>query len=249
MSFYNMLFGMNPQADFLLAVVGLKKNDVERFRNVSTSEDGKTIEVYTRTGGGNRDDYPQELMRHMAGWRRSVDDDFDSTYCTDTFDVPEEFVEDVKNLNDILAHGMRKEFALHIAKTLRREPTEGDKATQAYEEESRTLARTEHFMANGHTFVPKNDAAMEAALKLAEANAGKLKSCWGILPMKITVKMSERGYPNRTPELGYVWEMDAEYWAHCREKWAGQYPTTMATIEQEVAKYTAKQGGLVAHTR
>src|SRR5690606_35672763 len=104
MSFYNMLFGMNGQTDLLLAVLGLKQNDVERFRDVSIEDDGETIAVYTRTGGGNRADYPNLTMRKLPNWQGSEDDDFDNTYCTDRFAVPEEFAEDVKNLGDILSH-------------------------------------------------------------------------------------------------------------------------------------------------
>jgi hypothetical protein len=64
MSLYNALFGMNSQADLLLAVVGLRRVDVERFRDVRI--DGESIAVYSRTGGGNRESYPQEVMRHRA---------------------------------------------------------------------------------------------------------------------------------------------------------------------------------------
>jgi len=245
-----MLFGMNSQSDLLLAVVGLKKNDVERFRNCFAREGGKTIEVYSRTGGGNRDDYPQEFMRHLPGHRTSVDDDFDCTYCTDTFDVPAEFVQDVANLSDIITHGLRPEFAQHLAKVLNREPTEGDKATAAYEAESAALRRTEHFMANGHTYVPRNDAALETALELAEANGGKLRSAWGILPLAITIRQDFQPYPNaKDPEyaknrvrieVGYDWKIDAGYWAHMQERFAKKYPLSMANIAESVASHLDK---------
>lgn len=32
MSFYNLLFGVNPHTDIILALIGLKKCDIERFR-------------------------------------------------------------------------------------------------------------------------------------------------------------------------------------------------------------------------
>jgi hypothetical protein len=80
MSLYNMLFGMNQQADLRLAVIGLKKNDVERFRDVSASEDGTTITVYTRTGGGNRSGCPNLAMRKLQTWHGSEDDDLDRSY-------------------------------------------------------------------------------------------------------------------------------------------------------------------------
>jgi hypothetical protein len=53
MSFYNMLHGINPMADQLLACLGLTRGDVGRFRDAYVSE-GK-IAIYTRNGGGNRE--------------------------------------------------------------------------------------------------------------------------------------------------------------------------------------------------
>lgn len=248
MSFYNMLFGVNSKADLLLAVIGLRQNDVERFRDVYVSDDGSVISVYTRTGGGNRADYPNLAMRKLPTWQGSTDDDYDRTYCTDAFSVPAEFVGDVKNLGDILTRGIRPEFAQHLAKTLQREPTESDKETAAYEAESRELARTKHFMANGHTFVPIDDGAMETALKLAEANNGELRSTWGILPIALTIKAAHKPWPNARDEstrdyliraeIGYDfrWEIDVPYWEHCQKRFATKYPKTMAKIAEGVAR-------------
>lgn len=53
MGLYNMLHGMNPMADQLLACLGLTRSDVGRFRDISVSEG--SIAVYTRNGGGNRE--------------------------------------------------------------------------------------------------------------------------------------------------------------------------------------------------
>lgn len=249
MSFYNMLFGMNPHSDLLLAVIGLKRNDVERFRDAHVSEAGATITVYSRTGGGNRSDYPNLTMRKRPEWQGSEDDDYDSTYCTDTFKVPPEWVEDVKALSDIMGNGIRREFAQHLCKTLRREATPDDLATKAYEQERQELARTSHQMANGHTFVPHDDSAMETALKIAEANGGKLRSCWGILPIKLRIQTDFFPYPGakaesdrkffRRVEVGYdyKWPMDEAYWKHCQERFSAKYPQTMASIAESVENH------------
>lgn len=252
MSLYNLLFGMNPQSDLLLAVIGLRKNDVERFRDVYVSADGKTITVHTRTGGGNREGYPNLTMRKLPTWRGSCDDDGDSTYADDDFAVPDEWVEDVKGLGDILGNGIRKEFGQHLLKTLRRDPTESDLNTAAYEKEEAELKRTRHFRANGHTFVPLDDYAMETALKLAEANGGELRSAWGIFPMVLTIKTNETPYPNakaekdrlhlNRAEIGYdfKWSVDEDYWAHCQKRWATVYPLTMAKIAESVEQRRKK---------
>lgn len=52
MSLYNMLFGVNPASGVILATLGLKPDEVGRFRDCFIS-DGQ-IAVYTRNGGGNR---------------------------------------------------------------------------------------------------------------------------------------------------------------------------------------------------
>lgn len=243
MSFYNMLFGMNAQADLLLAVIGLKRCDVERFRDVSTG-DGRTIDVYTRTGGGNRSDYPNLTMRKRPEWQGSEDDDFDSTYCTDTFAVPEQWVQDVAALSD---HGLRAEFARHLAETLRREPTEADQATAAYEAERAKLERTRHVKANGHTFVPYDDNAMLAALEIAEENGGELRTAWGILPLKLEIKTDFVRWPNAVNEdtraaltrwdVNYKWEIDEAYWQHCRDRFAARFPKAMAKITESVDQH------------
>ncbi len=79
MSLYNLLFGKNGQSDLLLAVIGFRQNDVERFRDVHVEDDGKTIAVYTRTGGGNREDYPQFARCRSPLFALTEYDDFDST--------------------------------------------------------------------------------------------------------------------------------------------------------------------------
>ena len=253
MSLYNILFGKNSQSALLLAVVGLRECDVERFRDVSASDDGSTISVYSRTGGGNRSDYPNTLMRHLSGWNGSEDDDFDSTYATDTFTVPERWRKDVVALGDPLAHGLRRAFARHLSRTLRREPTENDKAATLYENERAALARTRHSMANGHTFVPHDDAALLVALKLAEANGGKLRSCWGIAPITIIVKRDFQNYPNhKDPKeretrtrvevnYDYQWTMDLAYWDHMQRRFAADFPLTFANIRNDVEAHCAKQ--------
>jgi hypothetical protein len=269
MSLYNLLFGKNPQSALLLAVIGLKEHDVPRFRNVFVGErDGKpTIDVYTRMGGGNRghwDSYEGDagpdcscpgcrasyFMRAVAGFRYDEDDDFDCTYRTFVYAVPEEFERDVPKLADLLSNGLRKRFGQHLLKTLNRESTEADKEDAALDVERTKLKQTQHFMANGHTFVPKSDASMLAALELAEANGGELRSCWGILPLVITVKTDFKPWPNaKDPEfaanlmrveLGYDWRIDEAYWRHCQERWSGKFPLTMAKIAESVEQHLAR---------
>jgi len=252
MTFYNMLFGVNGQADLLLAVVGLRKVDVERFLDVHAEDGGATIAVYTRTGGGNRPDYPQALLYKSPYFRSTEDDDFDTTYATFYFATPKQFVADVDGLSNPLANGIRKPFGKHLLKTLERAPTEADLSQAAHDREREAIKRLPHVMANGHTFVPLTDNALESALKIAEDNGGELRTAWGILPLSVEAVRDEvrelrnpkegTTYKDWTrlgsPQLrGHRWAIDEPYWAHTRERFAALYPITMAKIAESVEEY------------
>jgi len=94
MGLYNLLFGQNPRAHVYLACLGLNPGDVGRFRDCYL-KDG-TIAVYTRNGGGNREDYMPDFSNHAN--LRDEDDDFDCTYATIYFSYPTEYVEILKAL-------------------------------------------------------------------------------------------------------------------------------------------------------
>ena len=89
MSMYNMLFGMNPDSDKLLGLLGKSKADFGRFRNVYM-EDGYIV-VHTRNGGGNREDYEDvfDEMSEHPWYSHDEDDSFDCTYANIYFKVPE----------------------------------------------------------------------------------------------------------------------------------------------------------------
>ena len=90
MSLYNMLFGMNPDSDKLLGLLGKTQADFGRFRNVYM-EDGFIV-VHTRNGGGNREDYEdvfEEMLAH-PWYSHDADDDFDCTYANIYFQIPKE---------------------------------------------------------------------------------------------------------------------------------------------------------------
>lgn len=99
---YNMLFGRNPYADILMAMLGLTPANVGRYRDCYPNEDGTRILVYTRNGGGNREQYQaviDELAKHPC-YLSDCDDDFDCTYATIAFKVPEGCEEAVKYIAD-----------------------------------------------------------------------------------------------------------------------------------------------------
>ncbi len=86
-----MIHGENMLSGALLAILGIHKNDVPRYRDCYF--DGKHIIIYTRTGGGNRDDYAgsnDELCK-LHGYLFDEDDDYDCTYANFHYKVPEQF--------------------------------------------------------------------------------------------------------------------------------------------------------------
>lgn len=88
MSLYNMLFGKNPNTTTILAALNLREGMIERFRDVWLDEDENHIVIYTRTGGGNREYYPNKVLTSHPLYIRDEDDDFDSTYAKYYFAMP-----------------------------------------------------------------------------------------------------------------------------------------------------------------
>jgi beta-lactamase class A len=118
MSFYNLLFGVNPHTDIILALIGLKKCDIERFRNCGIDFNNKKIWVYTRTGGGNREDYPNILLTTNPYYLYDEDDDFDTTYATFYFRFPQDIEEDIMALKDPCKYGISGKLISWVLKTL-----------------------------------------------------------------------------------------------------------------------------------
>lgn len=107
MSLYNTLFGMNPAAGYLLGTLKKTDTDFGRFRDAYyEKKDDNTgrIIIYTRCGGGNREDYEyvfNEMETHPL-YLTNYDDDFDSTYAYFEFLAPDsvnEFFKDMHSKN------------------------------------------------------------------------------------------------------------------------------------------------------
>lgn len=98
MSLYNFLFGVNNETPILLGMLSLNMEYFSRFRDVELIANGTKIQVLTRTGGGNREDYKEnwEKIRANQFYITDYDDDFDSTYAYIVFKVPEQYIETTK---------------------------------------------------------------------------------------------------------------------------------------------------------
>lgn len=118
MSLYNMLFGQRQHSGVVMAVLG--NPDVGRFRDAWVERDGNgtvRLAVHTRNGGGNREHWQSyntiegdscscpgcviqyQLPKHPL-YISDADDDFDCTYATIYFRVPDEFIADFEAIAD-----------------------------------------------------------------------------------------------------------------------------------------------------
>ena len=86
--------GINSATLFILPMLGEKHPDeYPRFRDCFT--ENNEIHVYTRVGGGNRGEgYGEEELQSHPNYLRDEDDDFDNTYATYIFSVPQEWQKD-----------------------------------------------------------------------------------------------------------------------------------------------------------
>jgi hypothetical protein len=114
---YEMVFGDGLNGMFLLAYLGFtEKKDVGRYRSawIEIGEDGKPrIAIYTRNGGGNRECCEDgkienckctgciitKILPKHENYLSDVDDDFDCTYATVYFSIPDK-LKDVLSKHD-----------------------------------------------------------------------------------------------------------------------------------------------------
>jgi len=132
MSLYNMIHGFNPLAGVLLRVLDVTPDRIPRFRDCYFN--GEHIVIYTRTGGGNRDYYDSrettdsedydgpfnDDLRALPGFVRDEDDDYDSTYASFYFTVPEQFtylLDKLKSMAQKETQSERWEASLEKIKT------------------------------------------------------------------------------------------------------------------------------------
>ena len=107
MSLYNMINGVSPCAFIFLPMLGKHPDEYPRFRDCFLQDEDHPeyndhIHVYTRAGGGNRESYEDQIqaMREMDSFVIDFDDDFDSTYATFVFSIPEKWSDDFKNIKE-----------------------------------------------------------------------------------------------------------------------------------------------------
>jgi hypothetical protein len=105
MSLYNSLFGQETLAPVLLNALNLSRETVGRYRDcyLAKGEDlGMRIIVFTRNGGGNREDY-EEVTRYLQAhplYVRDWDEEYDCTYASYEFRVPESLAKALEKFDE-----------------------------------------------------------------------------------------------------------------------------------------------------
>lgn len=114
MSFYNMINGINPATFLILPMLGEKHPDqYPRFRDCFI--EGNEIHVYTRVGGGNRDaGFGEEELQSHPNFLRDFDDDYDSTYATYCFSIPDEWKNDFELILNGKLNEVSSEYQLRV---------------------------------------------------------------------------------------------------------------------------------------
>ena len=97
MSLYNMLHGFSPNAAAILRALDLDPNQIERFRDASFGKDGEApvLHIFCRTGGGNREDYPNTVLTSHPLYLRDHDDEYDYTYAHYYFKIPQKVLDEL----------------------------------------------------------------------------------------------------------------------------------------------------------
>lgn len=113
MSLYNMLMGFNPACVAIMPMLGRKQDEYPRFRDCFVTDEGN-IAIYTRVGGGNRDcGYGEEKLYEDENFITTYDD-YDNTYGTYEFRVPEKWKADFDLIMDGKSSEVSKEYIDYV---------------------------------------------------------------------------------------------------------------------------------------
>lgn len=114
MSMYNMMMGFNPACVAIMPMLGRKQNEWPRFRDCYVTDEGN-IAIYTRVGGGNRDaGFGEEELYKDENFLTTYDDEYDNTYGTYEFKVPEKWKADFDLIMDGKSGEVSQEYISYV---------------------------------------------------------------------------------------------------------------------------------------
>ena len=114
MSLYNMVNGFNLACVVIMPMLDRKQEDWPRFRDCFVTED-ENIAIYTRVGGPNRNSgYEEEVLYTLPNFIKTYDDEYDNTYGTYEFSVPDKWKADFDLImkGDVLK--VSEEYVQHV---------------------------------------------------------------------------------------------------------------------------------------
>lgn len=120
MSFYNLMNGVSPATFFMLPMIGMHPTEIPRFRDVFLKDEehpeyDDNIQVYTRVGGNNRNcGFGEEKLEEHPNFIATFDDNFDNTYGTYVFSVPEEWKEDYDKIKRLEFHNLSEKYKVRF---------------------------------------------------------------------------------------------------------------------------------------
>jgi hypothetical protein len=249
MSFYNMLFGKNSNSAVILALLEFKEPDIERFRDCHIQQDGITI--YTRTGGNNRENYPNEKLTSSPYYLRDEDEDDDNTYATFYFKFPDELKEDIVKFLDVKANGVPASIVNKCLEVWNRPETDEDKYQRILTEQTAVYKELRMyyklFESNGHTIVPLCDSGMERLLMVAEKNdypelEGEFFP-YAIRPYKLKIETDVPEWSHKKDQMARLkisiadpWTIDDSLWEDYKSKFSAKYPKAIAAINKYIER-------------
>jgi hypothetical protein len=145
-----MVQGVDQIGTFLIAPMlgGHPEEIFPRFRDCFLQERGfeevdglpfnVPIYIYTRIGGGNREDYQEEIskLRSLPEYIRDFDDDYDCTFATFVFRVPEKWKKDFELINQRKIKKTSKEYQNMILDTF---PKIADKLRELFKDDNEII--------------------------------------------------------------------------------------------------------------
>lgn len=100
MSLYRQLFGENENADKILDLIDINRDNFGRYRDCWLSPDGTIATVLSRIGDGNRENYEYiyaNLKLHIR-YKGYKEDEKDPTYVYFYFEIPDRNLEEAKKI-------------------------------------------------------------------------------------------------------------------------------------------------------
>ena len=92
---YGAICNINPDAKMILNLIGIDPKfllEEARLRDVYLSKDKTRVVIFTRIGGNNRSYHFPAItkLRNFKGYITDYDDEFDNTYASFEYQIPQE---------------------------------------------------------------------------------------------------------------------------------------------------------------